>query len=210
MCECGRDEEYVYTWIQLAYIFYGKYCHRNKLIERCFCCCHSVMSDSLPTPWTAACQASLSFTFSQSLLKLMSLVSLMPSNHLILCHAPSPPALSFSQHHGFFPNESALRIRWPEYWSFDAEIERSELNNILWWAMHCWGHYFVLSPLTRWNGKTGSQASVGRTSWESRLHPKLWILILLLFLPLLVAVLCAPNRFVPLVRCFGEFISLES
>ena len=53
------------------------------------------------TPWTAAHQACLSFTISQSLLKLMSIELMMPSNHLILCH-PSPPALNLSQHQGLF------------------------------------------------------------------------------------------------------------
>ena len=52
------------------------------------------------TPWTAASQASLSFTISRSLLKLMSIESVMPSNHLVLCHPPSPPAFSFCQHKG--------------------------------------------------------------------------------------------------------------
>ena len=55
------------------------------------------------TPWTAARQAPLSFTISQSLLKLMSIESVMPSNHLILCRPPFPPALSLSQQQGFFP-----------------------------------------------------------------------------------------------------------
>ena len=63
------------------------------------------------TPWTAACQASLSFTNSQSLLKLMSIESVMPSNHLVLCCPLLLPSAIFS-------SESALRIRWPEYWSF--------------------------------------------------------------------------------------------
>ena len=73
------------------------------------------------TPWTEACQASLSITNSWSLLRLMSIESVMPSNHLILCHPllllPSifPSIMVFS-------NESALRIRWPKYWSFDFNI----------------------------------------------------------------------------------------
>ena len=61
---------------------------------------HSVVPDSA-TPWAAACQASLSFTISRSLLKLMSIESVMPSNHLILS-SPSPPAFSVSQHQGLF------------------------------------------------------------------------------------------------------------
>ena len=69
------------------------------------------------TPWTAAFQASLSFTISRSLLRLMSIESVMPSNHLILCRLllllPSIlPSIRV------FSNESALHIRWPKYWSF--------------------------------------------------------------------------------------------
>ena len=59
------------------------------------------MSDSV-TPWTAACQASLFLTISRSLLKLMPTESVMPSNHLIPCALPSPPALNLSQHQGLF------------------------------------------------------------------------------------------------------------
>ena len=60
------------------------------------------------TPWTAACQASLSITSSQSLFKLMSIESVMPSNHLILCLPPSPPAVNLSQHQGLFKWVSSL------------------------------------------------------------------------------------------------------
>ena len=63
---------------------------------------HSVMSDSFAIPWTAACQASLSVTSSRSLLKLMSIESVMPSNHLILCRPLSPPIFNLSQHQGLF------------------------------------------------------------------------------------------------------------
>ena len=76
------------------------------------------------TPWTAARQASVSFTISQSLLKFMSTKSVMPSNHLILCH----PLLLLPS---IFPsirvisNESALHIGWPKYWSFNFSINPS-------------------------------------------------------------------------------------
>ena len=73
------------------------------------------------TPWTAAHQASLSNTSSWSLLKLMSIESVMPSNHLILCH---PPLIlpSFFLNIRVFWNESVLRIWWPKYWSFSFSI----------------------------------------------------------------------------------------
>ena len=76
-------------------------------------------------PWTAAHQASLSFTVSRSLLKRMSIESEMPSSHLICCHPllllpPIPPNIST------FSNESKLRMRWPKYWSFSFSISPSK------------------------------------------------------------------------------------
>ena len=68
-------------------------------------------------PWTAVCQASLSIRNSQSLLKLMPIESVMPSNYLILCHPLLLPPSIFP-HIRVFSNESAVRIRWPKYWSF--------------------------------------------------------------------------------------------
>ena len=73
------------------------------------------------TPWTAARQASLSITNSQSLLKLMSIVKVMPSNHLILCH-PLVLRPSIFPSIRVFSRESVLCIRWPKYWSFSASI----------------------------------------------------------------------------------------
>ena len=76
------------------------------------------------TPWTAAYQASLSITVSWSLLKLMSIELVMPSNHLILS-SPSPPAFNLSQHQGLFQWVLALYIRWPKYRSFSFSISPS-------------------------------------------------------------------------------------
>ena len=85
------------------------------------------------TPWTAARQASLSITNSQSLLKLMSIESVMPSNHLILCH-PLLLLLSIFPSIQVFSKESVLCIRWPKYWSFSLSIspfkEYSELISL--------------------------------------------------------------------------------
>ena len=77
------------------------------------------------TPWIAACQASLSITNSRSLLKLMSIESVIPSSHLILCHPllllpPIPPSIRV------FSNESTLRMRWPKYWSSSFSIVPSK------------------------------------------------------------------------------------
>ena len=76
------------------------------------------------TPWTPVCQASLSITNSQSLLKLMSIESVMPSNHLILCR-PLLLLPSIFPNSRVFSNESALRIRWPKYWSCSFNISPS-------------------------------------------------------------------------------------
>ena len=76
------------------------------------------------TPWTAAHQASLSITNSQSLLKCMSIESVMPSNHLILCR-PLFLLPSVFPSIRVFSNESTLRIRWPKYWSFVFNISPS-------------------------------------------------------------------------------------
>ena len=76
------------------------------------------------TPWTAACQASLSITNSWSLPKPMSIESVMPSNHLILCR-PLLLLASIFPSITVFSNESALRIRWPKYWSFSFNISPS-------------------------------------------------------------------------------------
>ena len=81
----------------------------------------------LATLWTVTCQAPLSFTISQSLLKVMSIMSMMPSNHLILCHPllllPSVfPSIRVSS------NKSALCIRWPKYWSFSISPSNEYLG----------------------------------------------------------------------------------
>ena len=76
------------------------------------------------TPWNAACQASLSITNSQTLPKPMSIVSVMPSNHLILCCTLLLPPSIFPSIR-VFTNESALHIKWPKYWSFSFNISPS-------------------------------------------------------------------------------------
>ena len=88
----------------------------------------SVMSDSA-TSWTAARQASLSFTISRSLFRLMSIESVMPSNHLILCH-PLLLLPSIFPSIGVFSSESVLRIRWPKYWSFSISPSNEYLELI--------------------------------------------------------------------------------
>ena len=77
------------------------------------------------TPWTAALQVSLFITSSRSLCKLMSIESVMPSNHLILCH-PLLLLPSIFPRIRVFSDESVLHIRWPKYWSFSFSISPSK------------------------------------------------------------------------------------
>ena len=102
-------------------------------LHLCLCpCCiwgmlvtvQSVSHVWLATPWAAALQASLSFTVSQSLLKLMSVELVMPSNHLILC-CPLRLLPSIFPSIRVSSNESAFHIRWPKYWSFSFSISPS-------------------------------------------------------------------------------------
>ena len=94
------------------------------------------------TPWTAAHQASLSITNSWSLLKLMSMESVMPSNHLILCHPLLFPPSIFPSIR-VFSSESVLYIRWPKYWSLSFKISLSnEYSRLIsfrmdWFASPC-------------------------------------------------------------------------
>ena len=104
----------------------------KNIKKECICMCVCIFSSVqlfsrvwlFATPWTAACQASLSITNSQSLFKLMSIGLVMPSNHLILCR-PLLLLHSIIPNIGVFSNESALRIRWPKYWSFSFNISPS-------------------------------------------------------------------------------------
>ena len=96
---------------------------------------HSIVSDSA-TPWTEAFQASLSFTISQSLFKLISIALVMPFNHLILYH-PLLLLPSIFPSTRVFSNESALCIRWPKYWSFSFSFSPSnEYSGLIYFRIH--------------------------------------------------------------------------
>ena len=92
---------------------------------------------TLWTPWAAACQASMSFTISQSLLKFMSIESVMPSSHLILCH-PLLLLPSIFPSMRVFYNVSGLHIKWPKYWSFSFSISPSnEYSELIFFQIDC-------------------------------------------------------------------------
>ena len=96
----------------------------SALLSICCCWCSVDQLCLFVTPWTAARLASLSFTISRSLLKLMSIELVMPSNHFILSH-PLLLLLSIFPSIKVFSNELALHIRWPKYWSFSFNISHS-------------------------------------------------------------------------------------
>ena len=104
-------------------------------------CCSLSRDQLFVTPWTAACQASLSFATFQSLLKLMSIELVMSSNNLILCH-PLLFLPSIFPSIRVFSDESVLHIRWPDYWSFSISLfnEYSGLISfrIDWFDLPCW------------------------------------------------------------------------
>ena len=112
------------------------------------------------TPWTAARQASLAFTSSLSLLKLMSIESVMPSNHLILCR-PLRLLPSICPTIRVFSNESALRIRWLKYWSFSFSISPSnEYSGLISFRMDCFDLLAVQGTLESLPKHHSSKASV--------------------------------------------------
>ena len=112
------------------------------------------------TPWTAAHQSFLSITNSQSLLKLMSIESVMPSNHLILCHPLSLLPSIFSSI-TVFSNESVLRIRWPKDWNFSFSISPSnEYSGLISFRMYWLDLFAVQGTLKSLHQHHSSKASI--------------------------------------------------
>ena len=116
------------------------------------------------TPWITERQASLSITNSRSLLKLMSIKSVMPSSHLILCHPllllpPVPPSIKV------FSNKSTLHMRWPKYWSFSFSIIPSkEIPGLISFRMDCLDLLAVQGTLKSLLQHHSSKASILRRS----------------------------------------------
>ena len=120
---------------------------------------HSVVSDSV-TPRNAACLASLSITNSWSLLKLMSIESVMPSNHLMLCCPLLLPPSIFPSIR-VFSNESILCIRWPKYWSFSFNISPSnEYSGLIFLRLECFDLFAVQGTLKNLLQHHSSKASI--------------------------------------------------
>ena len=129
----------------------------------------------LATRWTAACQASLSITNSWRVLKLMSIESVMPSNHLILC----PPLLL---PHSIFPsirvfsNESVLRIRWPKYWNFSISPS-NEYSGFIFFRI-AWFDLLAVQGIKSLLQHHSSKASILQCSafFMSNSHIRSWLL----------------------------------
>ena len=131
------------------------------------------------TPWTAACQASLSITKSWSLPKLMFIELVMPSNHLILCHPLLLPLLIFPSIR-VFSKESVLCIRWPKYWRFSLSISPSnEYSGLISFRMDWLDLLAVQGTLKNLLQHHSSKASILRQSaffiGDLWLLPSLWI-----------------------------------
>ena len=134
------------------------------IINPHFECFSSVQSLShvwlFVTPWTAAHQASLSISNSQSLLNVVSIESVMPSNHLILCHPLLLPPSIFPSIR-VFSSESVLHIRWPKYWSFSFSISPSnEYSGLISFRMDCLDLLVVQGTLKSLLQHHSSKASI--------------------------------------------------
>ena len=133
----------------------------------------------LVTPWTAACQASMSFTLSGSLLKFMSTELVMLSNHLVLCHTLLLLPSIFPSFR-VFSNESAFHIRWPKYWSFSFSISPSkEYSGLISFridfffiSLQSWGFSRVFSSTIVWT----HQFFCAQPSFWSNSHICTWLL----------------------------------
>ena len=130
------------------------------------------------TPWTVAHQASLSITNSQSLLKFMSIESVMPSSRLIFCHPLLLlPPISLSIR--VFSNESTLRIRWPKYWSFSFSISPSnEYSRLISFRIDWFDLLAVqrtLKRLLQHHSSKASENSIQFSSVQSLSHVRLFV-----------------------------------
>ena len=119
------------------------------------CCSVAKLCQLLVTPWTAARQASLSITNSWSLLKLISIEPVMPSSHLILCHPLLLLPSSFPSIR-VFSTESALRIRWPNYWRFSFSISLSNAYSGLIFFQTDWFDVFAVQGILQHHNSKAS------------------------------------------------------
>ena len=163
----GIFQERILDWVAISF-YSGSSRLRGQIqvsrIEgRLFTVCsvHSLSCvQFFATPWTAPCQVSLSITNSRSLLKLMSIKSVIPSNHLILC-CPLFLLLLIFPNIRVFSNESVLHIRWPKYWSFSFSISpSSEYSGLIYFKIDRLGLLAVQGTLKILLQHHSSKASI--------------------------------------------------
>ena len=143
------------------------------------------------TPWTPARRASVSFTISWSLLKLMSIESITPSKHLILC-CPLLVLRSTFLSIGIFPNKSALHIRWPKYWNFSFSISPSnEYSGLISFRMDWLDLFAVQGTVKSLLQHHSSKASVLRCS-ALFMHP--WVFLIPWLVTPTPQPLCCPSH----------------
>ena len=156
------------AWKNVVYIFYLKAAFSSVQSLSCVWL--------FATPWTAARQASLAITNSRSLLKLMSIESVMPSNHLILCCPLLLPSIFPSIR--VFSNESALLIRWPKYWSFSSS-PANEYSGLMSFRID-WFDLLALQrtlkSLLQHYSLKASVLQCAQLSFESNSHVHTWLL----------------------------------
>ena len=163
------------------------------------CCSVAKLCRLLVTPWTAARQASLSITNSWNLLKLISIEPVMPSSHLILCHPLLLLPSSFPSIR-VFSTESALRIRWPNYWRFSFSISLSNAYSGLIFFQTDWFDLFAVQGILQHNSKASflqcwAFFKVQLTSLcDYCKKSQLWLYTPLLAKWYLCFIICCPSR----------------
>ena len=167
----AHTHKHTHTYIHTTHIYIHIYVHR---------CIVAVQSLShfwlFAAPWTAAHEASLSFTISQCLLKLMSIELMMPSNYLILCF-PLLMLPSIFPSNRIFSNESPLHIRWPKYWTFS--ISPSNKYSVLILFRIDWFDLLAVKGFSRVFSSTTilkNQSYDVQPSLWSNLHIHTWLL----------------------------------
>ena len=148
------------------------------LFTLCTCCSVTQSSLTLLTPWTAACQASLSFIISQSLLKLMSIESVMPPNHLVLC-CPLLLLPSTFPSIRVFSSKSAFCKKWPNCWNFSISISQPPMNIQDWYPLELTGLISLqsegLSSLLEHHSQKHQFFSVQPSLWSNS-YTHTWLL----------------------------------
>ena len=162
----GEEHKQIKCWEDTVVLHTKKVAYRQEVFLTKFSSVQSLSRVKLfATPWTTARQASLSIANTRSLLKLMSIESVVPSNHLILCY-PLLLLPSVFPSIRVFSNESLLRIRWPKYWNFSFSISPSnEYSGLISFRMNWLDLLAVQGTLRSLLWHHSSKASILRSAF---------------------------------------------